>query len=173
MKFIKYKNIIILILLALVIVCCCCFNNKQEGFLNLNTRCPNMLIQNNNLFYLYNSRQVKVPGVNPLVFNNLNEYAQFIKWQKSQGIRCPILYLQETNNTQGVPVYKVRKSPFNLQGGLPDKYINIKNKNVNKNVNKNGNKNGNLSANAMDKNFGGVQYAREEVKKGNYKGDDI
>jgi len=107
--------------LGLKYVICNC---NKEGFVNLKDRCPNILIQKGSKYYLYNSNLVKVPGVNPLMFNNLEEYSQFIKWQRSQGIRCPILYVQEVYDTQGKPVYKGRKSPFDLQGGLPDVHIN-------------------------------------------------
>jgi hypothetical protein len=92
------------------------FENKNT----LNYRCPNILIQKGSEFYLYNSRIAKVPGVNPLKFNNLEEYVEFTEWQRSQGIRCPVLYLQESYDSQGNTVYKARPSPINLQGGLPD-----------------------------------------------------
>lgn len=96
-------------------------NNRKENFENrLNYRCPNLLIQKDNDFYLYNSRLANVPGVNPIRFNNLEDYVEFIKWQKSQGIKCPILYLQQMYDAQGNPVYKQRKSPCDLMGGLND-----------------------------------------------------
>jgi hypothetical protein len=50
-----------------------------------------------NKFYLYNSKVVKVPGVNPVVFNNLEDYVEFIEWQRSQNINCPVLFLQQTS----------------------------------------------------------------------------
>ena len=81
-------------------------------------RCPNILIEKGGKFYLFNSRLAKVPGVNPLLFNNLDEYVEFIKWQRSRGIKCPILYLQHSYNAQGNPEYKARPSPLNMQGGL-------------------------------------------------------
>jgi hypothetical protein len=60
-----------------------------------------------------------VPGVNPIEFNNLEDYTEFLDWQQSQGIRCPVLYLQETYDTQGNLIYKSRPSVSDLQGGLP------------------------------------------------------
>jgi len=94
--------------------------NFAEGFTN-NTikRCPNLLIQKDNKFYLYNSKVAKVPGVNPVEFDNLEDYTEFLDWQRSQGIRCPVLYLQQTYDAQGNPVYKVRPSVSEPQGGLP------------------------------------------------------
>jgi hypothetical protein len=60
-----------------------------------------------------------VPGVNPVEFNNLEDYTEFLDWQKSQNIRCPVLYLQQSYDSQGNPIYKVRPGPNDLQGGLP------------------------------------------------------
>ena len=96
-----------------------------EGFTN-NTikRCPNLLIQKDNKFYLYNSKVAKVPGVNPVEFDNLEDYTEFLDWQRSQGIRCPVLYLQQTYDAQGNPVYKVRPSVSEPQGGLPPSIAN-------------------------------------------------
>ena len=48
-----------------------------------------------------------------------SKYTEFLDWQRSQGIRCPVLYLQKTYDAQGKPVYKVRPSVSDLQGGLP------------------------------------------------------
>lgn len=93
---------------------------KVEGFTDISNRCPNVLIQRGSTLYLSNSKLANIPGVNPLKFNNLEEYVEFMKWQRSQGIRCPILYLQEVYNTQGERIYKARPSPENMQGGLPD-----------------------------------------------------
>jgi hypothetical protein len=94
----------------------------SEGLTNNSTknyRCPNMLIQKGSKFYLYNSKLVQVPGVNPVEFNNLEDYTEFLDWQRSQGIRCPVLYLQQTYDAQGNAVYKVRPSVSEPQAGLP------------------------------------------------------
>ena len=94
--------------------------NYYEGLTNNNgLRCPNMLIQKGSKFYLYNSKVAKVPGVNPVEFDNLEEYTEFLDWQRSQGIRCPVLYLQSTYDAQGNAVYKVRPSVSEPQAGLP------------------------------------------------------
>lgn len=93
-----------------------------ENLTNLNDdskSCPNILIQKNKEFYLYNSKQEKIPGVNPIKFDNLEDYVEFLEWQRKNGIRCPVLYLQQTFDAQGKKVYKVRPSVTNLQGGVP------------------------------------------------------
>ena len=69
--------------------------------------------------FLYNSKVAQVPGVNPVEFQNLEDYVEFLDWQRSQGIRCPVLYLQHSYDAQGDSVYKIRPSPTDLQGGLP------------------------------------------------------
>lgn len=100
------------------------FNSYRDGFdVNVPYKCPNLLIQKGTEFYLYNSQLANVPGVNPLRFDSLTDYTEFIDWQRSQGITCPILYLQESYDVQGNPVYKARASPTDLQGGLPDQQI--------------------------------------------------
>lgn len=88
-----------------------------ENFSGLN-RCPNILIQKGSRFYLYNSKLAKVPGVNPVEFENLEDYTEFLDWQRSQGIRCPVLFLQQTYDAQGNAVYKVRPSVTEQQGGI-------------------------------------------------------
>ena len=91
-------------------------HNRKHNRVN---SCPDMLIQDGLKIYLYNSKLAKVPGVNPIEFNNLEEYVDFTKWQRNQKLRCPVLYLQHTFNTQGESTYKIRPSIHDMQGGLP------------------------------------------------------
>ena len=77
--------------------------------------CPNVLIQNGNVLLMYNSQNTSIP---PTIFNSLDDYIIYTKKQKEKGINCPILYLQKENDTQGNDVYRVRPSPFALQGGM-------------------------------------------------------
>lgn len=113
---------ILIFLIGLYFYAKCSDPNYVEGLTN-NTnnvaRCPNLLIQKGSRFYLYNSKVAKVPGVNPIEFENLEDYTEFLDWQRSQNIRCPVLYLQETYDAQGNPVYKVRPSVSEPQAGLP------------------------------------------------------
>jgi len=92
---------------------------EQLTTMNGELRCPNLLIQKGSKYYLYNSNIAQVPGVNPIEFNNLEEYNEFLEWQRGAGIRCPVLYVQNTYDAQGNRVYKVRPSVNELQGGLP------------------------------------------------------
>lgn len=111
---VKLGFIFVVFLLGLYFV----VNYKNvEGYRNKKqVRCPDMLIQKGTKFHLYNSKLSKVPGVNPISFDNLEEYTEFITWQRSQGITCPVLYLQESYDVQGETVYRARDSPTNLDG---------------------------------------------------------
>lgn len=97
--------------------------NYAEGLTNNASqqppRCPNLLIQKGSRFFLYNSKVSQVPGVNPIEFENLEDYTEFLDWQRSQGIRCPVLYLQQSYDAQGNRIYKARPSVSEPQAGLP------------------------------------------------------
>ena len=82
-----------------------------EGF---KTRCPNLLIQDGNELWLKNTNLADIPGVNPVVFHTLDEYTEFVEWQKSQGIQCPILYLQKSYDAQNDAVYHIKPPPLHL-----------------------------------------------------------
>ena len=79
---------------------------SKEGFSSRPLpQCPDLLIQENGKYYLYNRRLAEVPGVNPVVFDTLDGYVQFMKWQRSQGIKCKVMYLRKGMNAQGEPDY--------------------------------------------------------------------
>ena len=93
MKNIKLTVILILFFIGLLFVSKVSSSDLRENFTSNN--CPNLLLQDNEEIYLYNTKKKEIPGVNPLRFNNLEEYVEFLDWQRSQGIRCPILFLQK------------------------------------------------------------------------------
>lgn len=115
----KIIFIIVVFILGLYFTCSYKSSDIYEGFDNNNSSCPNILIQKGSEIYLHNSKQANIPGVNPIKFNNLEDYVEFLNWQKSQNINCPVLFLQHSYDTQGKAIYKVRPSPTDLQGGLP------------------------------------------------------
>jgi len=112
---------IFIFLIGLYFYAGCSDSKYAEGYTNQGSkpRCPNLLIQKGSKFHLFNSKLAEVPGVNPIEFNNLEEYTEFLDWQRSQGIRCPVLYLQSTYDAQGNQVYKARPSVTEPQAGLP------------------------------------------------------
>ena len=93
--------------------------NNESKSESANHRCPNMLIEKDGNYYLYNSKLAIVPGVNPIRFNSLEDYSEFIDWQNSQNISCPVLYLQYSTDAQNNELIQVKPSIFENQGGLP------------------------------------------------------
>jgi len=92
----------------------------MESSGQVDSSCPDLLIKSGNALLLYNSKMEEKEGVNPLPFYNLDEYINYLEIQRKKGIHCPVLFLQEENNTQGQTVYRIRPDVFNQQGGLPN-----------------------------------------------------
>ena len=112
----KIKMLFIIIMFLLGIYFIYNFPNK-EGFDT--KKCPNVLIREGDKYILFNNKLATIPGVNPMTFDHLGEYVEFLEWQRSQKIQCPVLYLQKTIDAQGNDVYAIRPSPTDPQGGLP------------------------------------------------------
>ena len=192
---IKYIFTLVLLLLGLYYIS---FN--REGF-NNKPRCPNILLQRDNRIFLYNSDLAIVPGINPISFNNLEEYTQFINWQRGQGIDCPILKLQKSYDAQNNDTYQVMPNIFNNdnfklnydeQPLKPVINANMDNPKFNQGRIGYDKDNQNIgrytgldqlyhdntyddgcSANSMDTNWCGVEYTRKKVKEGAYSGDEV
>ena len=155
--------------------------------------CPNILFQKGARIYLYNSNKASVPGVNPLQFENLEEYTEFIDWQRANGMRCPVLFMSESYDTQGNRIAKIRGDPTNVHGG--EQPINT-NKMMDASRDSEYNKNsypgfdpdnqyigktvpidgmeheqGEISGNPMDSNWGGNQYTNGLIDSGVYDGN--
>jgi hypothetical protein len=81
--------------------------------------CPDVLIQRGSYFYLYNTRDPIESGVNPLIFNSLDEYNTHLESLNDSGKKCPPLFLQQENNAQGEDVYRMRPGPENPFAGVP------------------------------------------------------
>ena len=79
------------------------------------TGCPDLLIRKGNTLLLYNTKA----GGDPLPFYNMDEYINYLEIQRRAGTICPVLFLQYESTTQGTDVYRMRPSPFDLQGGTP------------------------------------------------------
>ena len=173
-------------------------SGKKEKY-----QCPNVLIQKGNTFYLHNNKVAKVPGVNPLKFSSLEEYTEFLQWQKSQGIHCPVLYVRESYDAQGNRVYKSRPSVTSQQGGLPNLILPLPTQKKTKLIdsgrsdppyNKNSypaydkdnqyvgihtpldklySSKNQISPNPMDDNWGGHQYTKSMLDSGYFKDDEV
>jgi len=129
----------------------------KDGFMN--NSCPDMLVQQGSTFSLYHSKQPRVPGANPIVFNKLNDYVEYISWQRSNGIRCPVLFLQQGIDAQGNQSFKVLSNPIDPKGGPPPSRAigNLLPK-----------PSKNHSANAMDTAWVGDAYTQGLVDQGYY-----
>jgi hypothetical protein len=95
------------------------YNNtsgKCEGFGG--DDCPDLLVQKGEELHLIYSNRAKIPGVNPIKFDNLEEYVEFMKWQRAKGIKCPILYFQQTYDAQNKLGYRMLPDPIEKQAGL-------------------------------------------------------
>ena len=68
---------------------------------------------------LLNNRKARIPGINPIFFDNLEDYVEFVNWQRSQNIKCPVLYFNEMQDAQGNTRYRMLNDPMDPQAGLP------------------------------------------------------
>ena len=101
--------LIIVIILIFILYCTCNTNPKPyEGFVS--GQCPTTLIKKGNQILLYNPEMAKVPGVNPIQLSSLKDYEKYLKWQRANGLDCPILHLEQVFDTQGNAQYEVRNS---------------------------------------------------------------
>lgn len=95
-----------------------CKENMENGDNNEDASCPDVLIKKEDKILLYNSKDPSSVN-NPMTLSNLDEYIKYLEAQREKGINCAVLYLQQETNTQGEDVYRVRPSPFEMEGGLP------------------------------------------------------
>jgi hypothetical protein len=96
-----------------------CEEKKKEESLNKDFSCPNLLVKRGKEIYLLNKRKAVIPGVNPIRFDNLEQYAEYLRWQRRVGIRCPVLFFEEGYNTQNQKIWRFANDPFNPEGGNP------------------------------------------------------
>ena len=156
-----------------------------------NNNCPNLLIRSENKLYLHNTN-INRSDTNPIVFENLDNYLEYVRGQRQQNINCPVLFLQEENNAQGENVYRMRPSPTSMDGGSQIEPIQVVdgsrdhppfNQNQFAGFDPQGfdigqfteldrihksTGNGPISDNPMDTNWGGTIYSRQAVASGKY-----
>lgn len=73
-------------------------------------KCPTTLIKDGQFIYLYDPSMAKVPGVNPIQFKNLEEYKDYIEWQRENQLKCPILHLEKVYTANGTEMYEIRQN---------------------------------------------------------------
>lgn len=91
------------------------YSTKVENMETMSKDCPDLLIRKGNTLLLYNTKSKE----DPLPFYNLDEYINYLEIQRRAGKTCPILFLQYESSAQGKDIYRMRPSPFDLQGGTP------------------------------------------------------
>jgi hypothetical protein len=104
-KYILYILSILLIILGFYFII---MKTENETFVD--GKCPTTMIKDGQRILVYDPKLAKVPGVNPIVFNNLDEYKEYVKWQKKNKLNCPILFLEKTFDTQGNEMYQIKQS---------------------------------------------------------------
>ena len=59
-----------------------------------------------------------IPGVNPIRFNNLEEYAKYADWSRKAKLNCPVLYYEQTYDTQNNRGFRMLNGPMEPKAGL-------------------------------------------------------
>jgi hypothetical protein len=156
--------------------------------------CPDILIRSGNVLHLFNSK-LPQSETNPIVFENIDAYLQYADVQRrEQGSTCPVLYLQEENNTQGETVFRARSSPTQLDPGNPVKVLDASqerkpfNEGGYQGFDAHGQQIGEytqldsihdstnnliISENPMDPNWGGVLFSQSAIDSGKYESNEV
>jgi hypothetical protein len=156
-------------------------NPPKEEPTNTNNNCPNLLLHKEGKYYLYNTNLPTDTKNNPLVFSTLSQYSSYLESQYNEGINCPPLFVQEENDSQGNNVLRMRKSPFDLEGGVPTTPANSLYPGfdphgfnigvytqIDKVHDKTVTESGIYSDNPMDSNWGGVLHTEDAINSGKY-----
>ena len=85
--------------------------------------CPNTMIKDGDKILIYNPKHPKVPGVNPIQMGSLEDYEQYVAWQRANKMNCPILHLEKVFDTQGTEKYQV-KDNFSINSNNCDGGVN-------------------------------------------------
>jgi hypothetical protein len=117
---INYKLITIIVAFSIGLFFCLRYKSEDllENFQGMG-QCPDMLVKKGKELHLINTKKALIPGVNPIKFNSLEDYAEYVKWSKKVGIKCPILYYEQTYNTQNERGFRLLDDPINPSAGLP------------------------------------------------------
>ena len=191
---VKHVFIILLFLAGMVFYMNVYNKNRLEGFSGKKEECYDVLLKDGKRFLLFKKDKARIPGVNPVVFNNLEEYVEFLQYQRSQGVRCPILHFQKSYDSQNNAVIRRMSDPLRGNNTLGLNYpapttllqdasreSEFFNKNLypgfdpynqtiglNTPLDKMFRSKEIISDNAADTNWGGVEYTRDQIEAGKY-----
>ena len=100
--------LILFFILVILIVLYMSQINKKETFVS--GQCPTTMIKNGENIMIYNPKLAKIPGVNPIILNNLEDYKEYVRWQRKNNLDCPILHLEKVFDVQGSENYEIKSS---------------------------------------------------------------
>lgn len=105
------KNCMILFILLVVVILFILigFSYKSHPESFSNNECPTTLVKDGNKFLLYNPSLAKIPGVNPIQMDSLDDYEKYIQWQRKNKVQCPILHLDKVFD-QHSEMYSIKSS---------------------------------------------------------------
>ena len=102
----KYNKYLFLGVIVIVIVIVIYTFAYKESFGN---ECPTTLIKDGEQILAYNPTLAKIPGVNPIKMDSLDDYEKYIHWQRANNVQCPILYLDKSFNKE-LSMYDINSS---------------------------------------------------------------
>lgn len=97
------KNIVIFIL-AFVLL----YFYLMEGS---NEFCHDVIEERDNKIHIYNSKSELIPGINPLIFDNKDDYKKHMQSKVKNGSDCPVLYVKRKYTTQNKLGYQLKQDP--------------------------------------------------------------
>lgn len=187
----KYIFLLLLLITFAVGFTVCLSRNETESFRNMfeekqeqvKRNCPDLLVNRPGGLFLINS---SLPDIDPIRFSNLDEYIEYAENHKD----CPVLFLQQENDAQGNDTYRLRPSPFSMDGGTtPVPIVDAGRENppynqdmypgfdahgrdigtyTSMDVTHDSTEKELLSDNPMDPNWGGVTFSQESVLSDKY-----
>ena len=104
------KSMLVILSVILFIIIFYFFKYKENFTCN---QCPTTLLKDGNKILLYNPNLAKIPGVNPIIFEDLNDYEKYVQWQRVNQVKCPILKLNKGYDK----MYEINSSNINTNLG--------------------------------------------------------
>ena len=81
------KYIIIMLSLILFLMGIIFITNDELKAYNesfVSGQCPTTMIKNGEQIMVYNPKMAKIPGVNPILLDNIEDYKEYVRWQKKK-----------------------------------------------------------------------------------------
>jgi hypothetical protein len=108
---ILFQIFLILAFIAGIYVIIEFYARKEKEGITTNAECSNLLIRKGGKILLYNTEKPLEESKNPITFAHLDEYLQYLETQRSNGIQCPILFLNEETIDHNTVSYTITTPP--------------------------------------------------------------